>query len=95
MLILLVAVKFGILPTGGGKPLPQALILPVLVLGLRPFANAFQLTRTTMLGEYNKQYVMALRARFAAGDDTLTFKVWTLVVFQLWYEEQGLGRLAA
>lgn len=46
-------------------------------------------------GLYDPAYVRALRARFSAGDDTLTFKVWTLVVFQLWYEEQGLGRLAA
>ena len=40
-------------------------------------------------GLYDPAYVRALRARFAAGDDGLTFKVWTLVVFQLWYEEHG------
>ena len=40
-------------------------------------------------GLYDPAYVRALRARFAEGDDGLTFKVWTLVVFQLWYEEHG------
>ena len=40
-------------------------------------------------GLYDPAYVGALRARFAAGDDASTFKVWTLVVFQLWLEEHG------
>jgi asparagine synthase (glutamine-hydrolysing) len=43
--------------------------------------------RLALHGLYDPVYVRALRTRFAAGDDTLTFKVWTLVVFQLWYEE--------
>ena len=37
-------------------------------------------------GLYDPAYVRQLRARFAAGDDALTFKLWTLVVFQLWLE---------
>ena len=47
--------------------------------------------RLALHGLFDAAYVRGLRARFAAGDDALTFKVWTLVVFQLWYEEQGLG----
>ena len=46
-------------------------------------------------GLYDPAYVRALTKRFAGGDDRLTFKVWTLVVFQLWAEEHALGRLAA
>jgi asparagine synthase (glutamine-hydrolysing) len=34
-------------------------------------------------------YVRELRRRFTAGDDSLTFKVWTLVVFQLWHEDHA------
>jgi asparagine synthase (glutamine-hydrolysing) len=44
-------------------------------------------------GFYDHDYVAALTQRFAAGDDALTFKVWTLIVFQLWYEEQ-IGAVA-
>ncbi|HKB09181.1 MAG TPA: asparagine synthase (glutamine-hydrolyzing) [Vicinamibacterales bacterium] len=43
-------------------------------------------------GLYDPKYVRALRARFAAGDDGLTFKIWTLVVFQLWFEEHEAGQ---
>jgi asparagine synthase (glutamine-hydrolysing) len=43
--------------------------------------------RVAVHGLYDPAYVRELRARFAAGDDALTFKVWTLVVFQLWFEE--------
>lgn len=45
--------------------------------------------RLALHGLYNPVAVRSLRERFAAGDDTLTFKVWTLVVFQLWYEERA------
>lgn len=44
--------------------------------------------RLAIHGFYDHAYVAALKGRFAAGDDTLTFKIWTLVVFQLWYEQQ-------
>ena len=57
------AVRLGWLPTGGYDPKPAVMILPMFVLALRPFAHNFQLSQTTMAGEYNKQYVMALRAK--------------------------------
>jgi asparagine synthase (glutamine-hydrolysing) len=43
--------------------------------------------RLAVHGLYTPAAVRALRERFAAGDDALTFKLWTLVVFQLWLEE--------
>jgi asparagine synthase (glutamine-hydrolysing) len=51
--------------------------------------------RLALHGLYDRSYVRTLLARFAAGDDALTFKVWTLMVFQLWFEEHGVGRMAA
>ena len=48
--------------------------------------------RLRVHGLYEAAYVRSLRQRFAAGDDALTFKVWTLVVFQLWYEEHTARR---
>lgn len=63
MLVLLFAVRLPLLPTGGYDPKPQVLILPWLVLALGPFAQLFQLTRSTMGAEYGKQYVLAAYAR--------------------------------
>jgi len=40
-------------------------------------------------GFYDLATVRALRARFDAGDDAVTFKVWTLVAFQIWFEEHA------
>lgn len=37
-------------------------------------------------GYFDPVEVGRLVKRFQAGDDTLTFRVWTLMVFQLWYE---------
>lgn len=42
--------------------------------------------RLSIHGYFNQQYVDALVGRFFKGDDTLTFKLWTLIVFQLWFE---------
>jgi asparagine synthase (glutamine-hydrolysing) len=36
---------------------------------------------------FNYQQVATLIADFRRGDDALTFKIWTLMVFQLWYEQ--------
>lgn len=63
MAILLFAVYLGWLPTSGTSPRPQVMILPVAVLALRPFAQTFQVTRSTMTAERTKQYVMTARAR--------------------------------
>ena len=37
-------------------------------------------------GYFNGTYVESLWKRFQAGEETLTFKVWTLMMFQLWFE---------
>ena len=63
MLVLLFAVNIAWLPTGGYNPKPQVLILPILVLSLRPFAQNFQLTQATMSAEYGKPYILAARAK--------------------------------
>lgn len=63
MLILLFAVHLQLLPTGGATPKPQVLVLPMIVLGMRPFAQTYQLGKATMTAEYGKQYVLAARAR--------------------------------
>ncbi|HEX5270337.1 MAG TPA: asparagine synthase (glutamine-hydrolyzing) [Gemmataceae bacterium] len=47
---------------------------------------------------FNPAYVEALVGRFLAGDESATFKVWTLLNFQQWYEGQArasAGRSAA
>lgn len=69
VLVMVFAVRLGWLPTGGSDPKPQTLILPMFVLALRPFAHNFQLSQTTMAAEYNKQYVMALRAKGLSESD--------------------------
>lgn len=68
----------------------EGFVLPAntwLRSALAPFVNVVLADeRLAGHGLYDLDYVRTLRARFAAGDDALTFKVWTLVVFQLWYE---------
>jgi asparagine synthase (glutamine-hydrolysing) len=44
-------------------------------------------SRLSLHGFFNPEYVASLIARFLKGDDALTFKIWTLLVFQIWYEE--------
>lgn len=63
MLVLVFAVNIAWLPTAGYDPKPEVLILPILVLSLRPFAQNFQLTQATMSAEYGKPYILAARAK--------------------------------
>jgi len=42
--------------------------------------------RLAIHGYFNAEYINCLVSKFLAGDDSLTFKVWTLVIFQIWYE---------
>lgn len=49
--------------------------------------------RLALHGYFNQNYVKALIADFMKGDDALTFKIWTLMVFQLWYEDHLAGNL--
>jgi asparagine synthase (glutamine-hydrolysing) len=71
----------------------EGFVLPAntwLRAALAPFVDdVLSDERLASHGLYDPEYVRALRARFGAGDDALTFKVWTLVVFQLWFEEHG------
>lgn len=62
MLILLFSVQAGWLPTGGFNS-ARSLILPVVVLALRPFAHAAQMTRSTLLAESGKDYVLTARMK--------------------------------
>lgn len=63
MLVLIFAVNIAWLPTAGYDPKPEVLVLPILVLSLRPFAQNFQLTQATMSAEYGKPYILAARAK--------------------------------
>ncbi len=63
MLVLVFAVQIPLFPTGGYDPKPQVLVLPWLVLSLGPFAQLFQLARSTMIAEYKRPYVLASYAR--------------------------------
>lgn len=62
MLIVLFAVTLGWLPTGGfGEP--QHVILPALTLAARPIGRIAQVTRSAMLDELAKPYVITARAK--------------------------------
>jgi asparagine synthase (glutamine-hydrolysing) len=47
--------------------------------------------RLSIHGYFSDDYVSALKTTFMKGDDSLTFRLWTLVVFQLWYEANLKG----
>lgn len=42
--------------------------------------------RLELHGFVSADHVRSLTAAFLRGDDALTFRLWTLIVFQLWYE---------
>ena len=62
MLILVVSVQFGLLPTSGFHG-PLYVILPALTLAFRPFGRIAQVARSAMVEEMQKPYVKALRAK--------------------------------
>lgn len=43
--------------------------------------------RLALHGYFEPKQVNSLIDGFLAGDDALTFKLWTLIVFQMWYEQ--------
>lgn len=43
--------------------------------------------RLQLHGYFRYEYIAPVMERFLKGDDSLTFKLWTLIVFQLWYED--------
>ena len=56
--------------------------------GLRNLlSEALSPERLQLHGYFRHEYVAALIERFLKGDDALTFKLWTLIVFQMWYED--------
>ncbi|MFN4128737.1 MAG: ABC transporter permease [Paracoccaceae bacterium] len=62
LLIVLVSVKLGLLPTGGYGTW-QHLVLPALTLAARPLGRIAQVVRSAMLDELAKPYVSAARAK--------------------------------
>ncbi len=42
--------------------------------------------RLAIHGYFDQKYIDSLITEFFAGNDSLTLKIWTLVVFQIWYE---------
>ena len=62
MLILIVAVQFRLLPTSGYGDL-QNLILPVITLAARPIGRMAQITRSAMIDEMSRPYVVTARAK--------------------------------
>lgn len=43
--------------------------------------------RLSLHGYFSFDYISSLIGKFMKGDDALTFKIWSLIVFQLWYED--------
>ena len=62
MLILLLSVELGLFPTGGYGGLHHV-VLPAVTLAFRSAGQVAQMTRVTVLGEYAKPYVAAMRVR--------------------------------
>jgi peptide/nickel transport system permease protein len=76
MLILVVSVQFGFLPTSGFNGLgPEGwkfIILPALALCPRVLGRNAQITRATMIDELGKQYVATARAK-GLGETTVLY----------------------
>jgi peptide/nickel transport system permease protein len=62
MLILFVSVYLGLLPTSGYGEF-RHVVLPAIVLAIRPLGRIAQITRSAMLDELNKPYVKMARAK--------------------------------
>lgn len=62
MLILVLSVEFRLFPTGGYGGLHHV-VLPALTLAFRSAGQVAQMTRVTVVGEYAKPYVAAMRVR--------------------------------
>jgi peptide/nickel transport system permease protein len=62
MLIVLAAVHWGLLPTSGYGGLEYA-ILPAIALAARPLGRLAQVTRSSLLEELDKPYVLTLEAK--------------------------------
>ena len=71
MLIVFFAVQLGWLPTGGYGGASHV-ILPALTLAARPIGRIAQITRSAMLDELAKPYVVTARAK-GAGEGRIVF----------------------
>lgn len=49
--------------------------------------DIFSPERLSLHGYFKRERIMSIIDAFRRGDDSLTFKIWTLLVFQLWYED--------
>jgi asparagine synthase (glutamine-hydrolysing) len=49
--------------------------------------EVFSPERLSLHGFFQRERIVSLVAAFMKGNDALTFKIWTLLVFQLWYED--------
>jgi asparagine synthase (glutamine-hydrolysing) len=60
--------------------------------GLRPMMQReLSVERLSGQGLFNGDYIASLINRFLEGDDRLTFKLWTLMIYQVWFETHGLS----
>jgi asparagine synthase (glutamine-hydrolysing) len=58
--------------------------------GMRPMMERdLSAERLSGQGLFNGDYITSLINRFLQGDDSLTFKLWTLMIFQVWFERHG------
>jgi len=62
MLILVVGVQFGLLPTSGYGGL-EYVLLPAITLAVRPIGRLAQVARSALVEEMNKPYINTLRAK--------------------------------
>ncbi len=80
LLIMLFALKLGILPTSGFVPLKDGIggyvshmVLPMIVLAMGPLAQFTRQTRSSMLEVIRQDYVTTARAK-GLGQKAITFK---------------------
>lgn len=87
--ILFFAVYLGVLPSAGWTG-PQSIILPALILSLRPLAYLLGVTRASMINVLGAPYMVAARARGLSQGATLRrhgFKnsmVPVMTLFSIW-----------
>lgn len=65
LLLVVFALKLGILPANGSTP--AGLILPIFTLSLSPMANIIRLTRSSMLDVLGQDYIRTAKAKGVAG----------------------------
>lgn len=69
----------------------EGFVLPAntwLAAGMKPYLEeCLSATRLARHGLFDAKVVGDLVRRFSDGDESLTFRLWTLLMFQLWFEE--------